>query len=214
VERLQFIDATHTYLSDGREVPGCTRCLDHSGLVDFRFVKDEILERKSQLGREVHRVIQYWCEGDLDESTVAPEAMPYLRSWIKVEQHTKFVPSQIEYQVLAALDGLAYGMKADLAGRFMGEESVLDLKIGKATWWHGVQLAGYAVGLPCGPLTSGIARFAKRKRYVVQLRADGEMAKVVPYREIRDYRTFAAALEITSRKMAEGRKIQPLEEAA
>lgn len=211
---LQFIDATHTYLLDGREIPGCTRCLDHSGLVDFSMVRADILEKKSRLGQEVHRVIQYYCEDDLDMGSVADEALPYLHSWIKVQNHTQFIPTQIEYQTTGCLEGLAYGMRIDLAGVFMGEESILDWKIGKAQWWHGVQLAGYSIGLPHNALTTAMAKFARRKRYVVQLRADGEMAKVVPYRDMRDYRTFASALEITSRKMLEGKQIQPLEEAA
>ncbi len=208
---FQFIEATHTYLAEGRDVPSCTRCLDHSGLCDFRFVREEILERKSFLGTEVHRVIQYFCEGDLDMDSIAPEAWPYLRSWIKLQEHSAFVPSQIEYQTIAQLDGLTYGMKVDLAGKFMGEDAVLDLKTGKATWYHGVQLAGYAVGLPHSTLTTPMAKFAKRKRYVVEVRADGEMAHVVPYRNMRDLITFRAALEITSRKIAEGKKIIPLE---
>jgi hypothetical protein len=211
---FHFIEATHTYFSDGREVPGVTRCLDHSGLVDFRFVKEEILERKSRLGTEVHRVIQYFCEGDLDIDSVADEAMPYLQSWVKVQEKTAFIPSKIEHQFVARMDGLSYGMRVDLAGKFMGSEAVLDLKIGKSAWYHGVQLAGYAIGLPLGQLTTPMAKFAQRKRYVVELRPDGEMAKVIPYRNPRDFQTFYAALEITTRKMLEGKTLQPLEEAA
>lgn len=211
---LQLIEATHTYLLNGREIPGCTRCLDHSGLVDFSMVRADILEKKSRLGQEVHRVIQYYCENDLDMDSVADEAMPYLQSWIKVQEHTKFVPRLIECQTMACLEGMPYGMRVDLAGMFMGEDSVLDWKTGKAQWYHGVQLAGYSIGLAHQSLSTTMAKFASRKRYVVELRADGQMAKVIPYRNMRDYRTFASALEITSRKMLEGKQIQPFEEAA
>lgn len=212
--KFQFRESTHTYLANGRDIPSCTRCLDHAGLVDFRFVREDILEKRSRLGVEVHRAIHYFCEGDLDLTSVAEEVIPYLQSWIKLQEKTRFVADHAERQLIAEMNGLYYGMKVDLAGKFGGEDAVLDLKTGKAQWYHGVQLAGYAIGLPHAELTTPMGKFSRRRRYVIELRADGEMAKAIPYRNQRDFHTFWAALEITNRKLDEGKKLLPLEEAA
>lgn len=209
---FQFNEAKHTYTMGDREIPSCTRALDHSGLVDFSMVRQEILERKSRLGTEVHRAVHYFLEGDLDIGSVDDEAMPYLQSFIKLLNHTKFVPELIEYQTIGNLDGLQFGMKLDLAGVFGGFEAILDLKTGQPAAHHGIQLAGYCIGTPHKILITPMAKFAKRRRFGIYLKADGSMPKVVPYTEQRDFRLFASALEIASWKMAQGKKIQPIGE--
>jgi hypothetical protein len=209
--KFAFDPASHIYSMDGKTVPGVTRTLDHSGLVDLKWVREEILERKSALGKEVHRAIHYHLEGDLDPGSVDEAALPYLESFIKLQEQAKLWPTAIEHQCVSYLEGLPFGMQCDIAGKFWGEEAIMDFKTGKAQFWHGVQLAAYAVGLPHATLTTPMAKFAQRKRYVIELQKTSEMAHVVPFRDMRDLRTFGACLEVTSRKMAEGMKLTPLE---
>ena len=210
---LTFIEETHTYIgSSGREIPSVTRAMDHSGLVNFAFVREEILMRRSELGREAHRAVRYYNEAALDMDSVDPQVMPYLQSWMKVVEHTKFVPLLSEFQCEAQLDRMYYGMTLDTSGIFGGDDSILDFKIGKPHWAHGVQLAGYVIGLPHPTLYTPMAKFSTRKRYGVYLKESGEMAKVIPYKDTRDFQTFWACLELTTRKMQQGQKIRKIEE--
>lgn len=207
-----FIPATHTYTVGNREVPSVTRTLDHSGLVDFSMVRKEILERKSRIGTEVHKAIHYYLENSLDPSSLDDSVLGYLQSFIQLRNHGILVPELIEYQTVGELDGLPFGMKLDLAGIFNGFEAILDLKTGDPQPHHGVQLAGYCIGTPHKILTTPMAKFARRRRFGIYLKADGAMPKVVPYTDQRDFRVFAAALEITHCKMGQGKKIQPIGE--
>jgi hypothetical protein len=82
-ESFQFAEATHIYSVQRRgktvEIPGVTRILDTSGLVNYRFVRPDILERKSRLGKEIHRVTVLYDKGTLDFDSVDPRV---LRGWI------------------------------------------------------------------------------------------------------------------------------------
>ena len=209
---LQLLDATHTYLLYGREIPGCTRCIDHSGLTSFEFVRDEILMRRSVLGKEAHRACQFFAEGTLDETSVDRQVQPYLDSFRRLIEKTRFKPTLLEHECLGQMDGLVYGMRLDFSGILFDAEAIADMKIGLPHWAHGVQLAGYAVGLPHDELATAYARFIRRTRWGIYLQADGSMAKLRQYQNKRDYQTFLAILETSSRKMLEGIKVRKLEE--
>jgi hypothetical protein len=130
----------------------------------------------------------------------------------KLCKSTHFKPRLIEHQTEGKLNGLSYGMQCDAEGILFDTEAILDFKIGQPHKAHGVQLAGYAVGLPHPELTTAMAKFMRRKRYGVYLRPDGEIAKLVPYTEKRDLDTFASCLEVLSRKMDWKIKVRRLDE--
>lgn len=208
-----FQEASHVYYVDGREIPGVTRCLDHAGLVDFRFVREEILARRSALGTEVHKAVELWYQNDLDMKSVSKEATGYLESFIEFAKTTEFLASLVEFQTVGAANQLEYGMKLDLAGRFpkSSRTAIIDLKTGAQYWWHGIQLAGYAAGLPNLERDTPLGRFLSRDRFALHLHPDGSLAKLIPYADNNDFWTFISALTISHRRIAEGQHIQAIE---
>src|SRR5690606_24203190 len=53
---IAYDEESHTYTLDGKVVPGVTRPLEV--VYDFRFVKQEDLDRASDFGRKMHKTIQ------------------------------------------------------------------------------------------------------------------------------------------------------------
>jgi hypothetical protein len=215
-----YDDATHRYFQDGREVPACTRVLDHAGLVSYEMVRTEILERKSLIGTYVHLGAQFYDEGTLglrkglDWSSLDEKTRGRVEAWAAFRAETGFVPRLIEERFLAELNGMKYGLTVDREGMFRKQEAVIDLKTSAAFAHHwGLQLAGYAMGVPDfeGKVTSPFALFARRRRIAVQLFEDGRY-KMHEFSSRRDADIFSAALAISWWKSEHGTPIRRIEE--
>jgi CRISPR/Cas system-associated exonuclease Cas4 (RecB family) len=204
--------STHTYSRNGVEIPGCTRTIDHAGLSSLDDVRKDILERRSNLGKHVHRCCHFFDEGDLNWETVHETAKGYVDSWAALCSDLKIGWRQIEFQCIAKVDFLEFGMQIDREGLVYGEEAIVDIKISRSIeQWHGVQLAGYAMGLPHAALQTPSARFMRRKRYVAKLNENGKKARLIPFEQKNDYDVFKSALVISHWKLSTGKKIKPLE---
>jgi hypothetical protein len=212
---FEFIPATHTYRQNGIVLPGVTRVIDHAGLTSFENVRDDVLERRGRLGTIVHRSCHYLDQNDLNWETVSPEARGYVESWATLCSDLKAQWRMIEHQCIGELDGMKFGMQIDREGVIFGEESIIDIKISRAAErWHGVQLSGYAIGLPNNSLKAPLARFMGRRRYIAKLHEQGKKAKLIPYEERRDFDVFRSGLVISHTKLLWGKRIAQLEEAA
>jgi hypothetical protein len=201
--KFEFDPDSHIYTAMGREVPGCTRVLDSGGLVNYRHVRPDILERKSKLGREVHRVTALYDRDALDFSSVDERVTPYLDSWIRFRKQTGFRAELREHQVMAEVQGMFYGMQIDAAG-FTGVggrgsiDTVVEIKcVVRVLPHHAIQLAGYALGLPRSlqgkSITSPMGRFLGRRRIVVQLTPRG-IPNIHECDQMEDADTFLYAL--------------------
>jgi hypothetical protein len=176
----------------------CTDVLAESGLVDYSFVNADILERKSELGIAVHKAC---CLNDWGKRfTCDPEAEPYVDAWREFRERTKFVPRVIEVGSDATVNGMLYAMRVDREGILAGEETIVEIKTcANAMKHHGVQLAGYAMGLHHAKVSSPYARFAIRRRIVVKLTRQG-IAKVIRYDDKSDADVFVSALYVVTWK--------------
>jgi hypothetical protein len=216
MQNFTFDAASHTYRQAGIVLPGVTRVIDHAGLTNFENVRDDILERRGRLGTIVHRSCHYLDQLDLNWETVAEEAKGYVDSWANLCADLKMPKwRQIEFQCIGEIDGMKFGMQIDREGLIFGEESIIDIKISRAAErWHGVQLAGYVIGLPHQYLTTPLARFIGRRRYIAKLHEQGKKAKLIPYEDRRDFDVFRSGLVISHTKLLWGKRICQLEEAA
>lgn len=202
-ERFSFDEATHRYYRGSIEIPAVTRCLDHSGLVSYDGIREDILEKKSRFGHSVHLATHYYDEGTLDFDSVPDDAKWRLEGWIKFREDTGFKPRRIECQHFATYNGMHYGMRIDREGFFNNDEAIIDIKTTVIIQpWVAIQLAGYALGLPefDGRETSPISRFMKRRRVAVQLLDNGTYKKK-DFEDKHDYSVFGSALHITTWKM-------------
>jgi len=197
---FSFDENTHIYSTPVHGViPGCTRVLDQGGLVSFDHVDRDILERKSELGREVHKACHLFNQNKPFKCD--PQIDGYILSWKRTTIALKFVPRLSEFRQIATVNGMFFGMQIDVEGLVLNEDTIIDLKIGQVCPHHGIQLAGYALGLYHPRLETPAGRFRTRKRIVAQLQEDGSLAKLHRFEDKSDFDVFVSALYTTYWKM-------------
>src|SRR6266576_3955232 len=192
---FHFDESDHTYTVNGKPILSCTQILSSGGLVSFDFVNRDILERKSELGREAHKACHLYNQGK--PFTCDDQVRPYLHSWEQWCDKTGFRARLSEHQQIASVNGMDYGLQIDAEGDLRGEESIIEIKTGQIYPHHAIQLAGYAAGLYHARLETPMGRFRTRKRIVVQLQANGSLAKIHRFEDRSDFDVFAACLSVS-----------------
>lgn len=188
----------HEYRIGTRIVPSCSTMLNTTGMVPHGFISADLLERKSELGRQVHLACHLHNLNQL--GSYDPRVKPHLHAWMEFKDNCKrFSLISSEYQTVATIYGMPFGMQADVNALVDGLDTVIELKTGKVYPHHGIQLAGYAAGLPHPKYTDPKARFVARKRLVVELQANGK-PDVHRYDEKSDFDTFISLLHLATWK--------------
>lgn len=197
-----FDQEKHLYrLADGRIVPGHTRVLDLGGLVPYKAIDLDILERKSALGRETHAATLLYDQNK--KVKVDRRVEPFFEAWLLFRRETGFAPFLREYRDVYSIDGMPFGMQIDALGRFPGDrrETCVELKTCATILpHHGVQLAAQAAGVKQNGTLSPLARFLSRQRVVVQLKPNGRY-KRHDFEKRSDFEAFTRALGTTYWKL-------------
>jgi hypothetical protein len=191
---LIFDEAAHLYTLGGKPVPGVTRVLEATGMIDYSFLglkRFYYLER----GRKVHQATHLDDEGRLDESEESAEILGYVDAWRNFRRDYGFTPNRIEQRVCNRR--LGYAGTLDRTGVVRdGPELIVDIKSGIAPPAVRFQLAAYAACLP-HPRT--------RRRRCVEVHQNGTYRVIAfdtgAYQ--RDFDTFRAALGLYHRMMEE-----------
>jgi hypothetical protein len=211
-----FDEATHAYQRNGLAVLSVTRALEFAGLTNYEGVRQEVLERRSLIGRYVHSATHYYDEGVLDWNSYQDdnphdqEMKARVQAWAKFRKETGFTPRLCEEAFIANVNGMVYGLTPDRLGDIHGNECVLDIKTSAVLQpWYGIQIAAYAMGIPCSDLFSPRARFCARRRMVVQLLPNGDYKKR-DYTDPVDADVFLAALLVATWKMEHGTKVKEI----
>jgi hypothetical protein len=179
-----FQENGHIYRRhDGQICCSVTQTIQRSGQgPDYSRVPALTLEWKQNLGRIIHSATHYFDEQDLIWETLDPEAVPYVQAWERFRRDSGFVPywcgprqngalpSPIEYQAIAEIDGMSFGLRVDRLGvclkrpdgelhwapevdahpELFGEPYQLDIKstvLEDEKAWR-LQAAGYKLGVP------------------------------------------------------------------
>lgn len=190
-----FDEETHVYTTAAGQVPSCTHVLGAGGLISFGLVAREILDRKSELGREVHKACHLFNQKK--KFTCDRQVEGYLHSWVEWCAQMRFTPRLSEYRQIASMNGMQYGMQIDAEGALGVQDVIVDYKIGDIMPHHAIQLAGYAAGLYHSRLETPLGRFRSRKRIVVKLQENGTLAKIHRFEDKSDFDVFASALFVT-----------------
>jgi len=164
-ELLTFDEATHAYAFNGVPVPSVTQILKAAALINDEW----FTEYARQRGKAVHFATQLDDEGDLDESSIAPEILPYVEAHRKFKADTGFVPEMIESRI--CLPQLGYAGMLDLYGKIGRQKTIIDYKTGEIYPWVRLQLAAY---------TQGLTNPAAIQRMAVRLKNDGTY-RIVSY---------------------------------
>lgn len=170
--QITFLPETHTYRSNGVQIPSVTWILAESGLCDFSFVDEEVRARAMQRGRNVHWMTRLEDEGCLEYRKVPKKLRPFRTGYLAWKHGSGFVPDQIEQPFISEL---GFAGTPDRVGKFpatemfpKGSRGVVDLKTGGVYDWTRYQLLLYALGV-----TKHIWQAKMLRRIALALRDDG-----------------------------------------
>jgi len=200
---LSFDEASHTYRFKGRDVPSVTQVLEDNRLrADLSAIPAGVLERARQRGLAVHLATHFDDEGTLDERTVDPVIWPYVQAWraFKIARHVEIVEMErrMVHSTLGYAGTLDRVLRADVGRR---KALVLaDIKTGDQSG-VGFQLAAYQelYRNACG-------ESVVMQRWSIVLHPERRIPYTVhEFSDIRDWRIFRAALDLTLVRAEQGR---------
>lgn len=169
---LTFDDEKHEYRFNGVIVPSVTQIISGVGLSDYSHIPAETIQRAQERGSIVHRIIELYELGELDESTIDPALRGYFDSYLAAKEFGLLPekPSAVEKRMYSA--NFKYAGTID---QIYGEEWINDLKTGEPQPEIVFQLSGYWV-LWHENLTP-----APRRLTGTYLHEDGSPADVIDY---------------------------------
>lgn len=205
---VRFDADRHLYFNDAGElVPNVTRMIAALGLVDTSHFTKEARDR----GTHVHYAVHLYLRGVLDEETIHPPWRGHVDAAIKFVQDSGADRSKIETEVRVHDQVLGVCGTADAFLPLFGSDSVADWKSGVVGRTTGIQTALYDIARP---LLSG----RRRRRFGVQLRADGKYRMVDIDREMdptgADYHEGRAMVALYRRYIWEREKHELIRSAA
>lgn len=209
----------HAYFLNGRRYPSVTQILRMQGVVRFNGVPDYVLERARQRGADVHRLVHYYNEGDLDMSSVDPSYAGYLAAWRQCVKERRLRPLLCEYRIASASHRVAGTL--DFLCESGGEGWLFDFCTGQLEKLaKHLQTAGY-LGLAYewaevakdAQLAAVLARHNRWRRAGVRLRADGTF-RVLEYTDTRDFGRFFTLVDAFHIREDEGGILLPEDLAA
>jgi len=177
---LTFDPIKHEYRKDGVVVPSVTQILSAEGFVDSRWFDEWSRGR----GSMVHKAIEFYNEGDLDEDTLDPVLVPYVEAWKEFKELTRCKIVLAEQMVCSEIYG--YAGTLDIFGAIDDQEIIIDLKSGAVSKATGLQLAAYALTLP---------NYHRIKRYGLRLQQNGRPS-IKPFTDRNDYKVWQAAVAV------------------
>lgn len=183
--RLVFDEEKHHYYYDGRRVPGVTSILESVGLIEFGGIPIEILDSAAQRGTAVHKMLEFYDKGTLDESTVSDDLVGYLIQWKKFLNEMNVQIFENEKRLFSSK--YFYAGTLDRVAEMNGKETILDIKTGVPWMSHPVQLSAY-------DLAYNEDRRRKMDRMCVYLKPDN--FKLKSYKDRNDSDVFLGALNI------------------
>ena len=144
---IAFDEESHSYTLDGKAVPGVTKPLEL--LYDFRFVKEEDLERARDLGKKVHKTIELFEAGTLKRDSLHKTLNNHLLQWEKFKEDFGYIPAGFETFVASRRWGYCGCMDSHGILLPQGElpefELLLDVKTGEDYLPHELQTEGYKI---------------------------------------------------------------------
>lgn len=187
---LEFDEPSHTYRWNGKIVPGVTQVIRAALGDPFSGVPPDVLERKRAIGSAAHKACELDSQGRLDEATVHPAVLPYLRAWRAFVSETAFWPTWREEKVYNAAHGYA-GQLDFLGGCAANNTSMLvDMKTGLPGPLAALQTSAYAEAA-CSERPS----MPMPRRFSLQVLTTGRY-KLVEYSNPGDFADFLACLRI------------------
>lgn len=190
-------DEDHIYRADGVVVPGVTECL--SIFADYARVPRGVLEHKRQVGKMTHRAIELYAAGELDPNSVDDAVQPFLESYIRF--------TEVEPLRIIRGECIVYSKKYGFAGRLdIVAEMLRHRKVALIDAKCCYDMPE-ATALQTAAYEQADIETHRQKidlRAGLQLKPDGAIAELYPYKERSDLNIFLNALAIKKWVMNHG----------
>jgi len=177
---LTFEPLPHIYRLDGQRVPSVTGVLQ--AITNFDRVPFDILEAARIFGHHVHKAVDLFNRGVLDETDLDPALVPRLKQYKRFLRESKFQVVHSEEQVAHRTHG--YAGTLDIRGMLHRHSALVDLKSGVVPRSVGPQTAGYQAACEHRP----------RNRYCLQL-MDNDY-RLFPLKNGSDFSMFLSCLNV------------------
>lgn len=122
---LEFDELEHRYRYRGVALPSVTAILPKNP--GYEFVEPATMEYARQRGTAVDRAIQFWLEGELDDESLDPAIIPYVRGFGAFLLESNWRTIAVQPQMCCSRLGVAG--TADGVGWVNGRRTVCDWKV-------------------------------------------------------------------------------------
>lgn len=121
---LEYIDETHTYIFNGEILPSITQILRVKFGNKYNGVSEEVLKRASELGTNMHQMIQ-----DYEEHNIDYVGDIELRNYKFLKKYHKWEVERCEVPIVLIINDKPIGAgRLDLLVKKDGKLGILDLK--------------------------------------------------------------------------------------
>jgi hypothetical protein len=142
--QLQYDPELHRYaLAGGEVLQSVTQILKAEGIQQYGPANSGT-DWKMQVGTWVHKAVQWFEEGTLNEADLSEGVGAYLESYVKMKALTKFVPILPLVETPLFHSTWKYAGTPDLPGVIANRFVILDLKCGAKRAGDKIQIAAYA----------------------------------------------------------------------
>jgi hypothetical protein len=153
-------------------------------LVERGILDRDHLDRRCQIGREVHDLTDDMDRDELNPMHVSPDVEGYLASWEGFKRLTGFIPTAWSIRRCELIGGMPLTGELDVEGTFPGPRqtripAIVDKKTGSSaseSW--AFQCAAYEM------LKYRSTEIGRLLRVVAHLKADGSPGRAITYGEI------------------------------
>jgi len=185
---IRFAPETHTYSDNLGELPSVTTILKRLGIVEFKYVSEEDLSYKQELGTAVHEMLHLYDTDNLGKCP--PDLEPYLDGWIKFKKDTGC--QILESEKIVWSKRYRFAGTLDRKMILYGEKTIVDIKTGVNHPSGQLQTGGYL--LADNEMIKKKAEQAKN-RALVYLPGNGNY-KIVNCPDRNDPMTFLACFSV------------------
>lgn len=191
---LEFRADDHTYWLDGKRVPNVTRVL--SLLTDYSHIDPAVLANAQQEGVDMHRMVELYVKGELDEPTLPTWLEPRLAAFKRFQAETGFELLASEQRVYHPLH--RYAGTLDLVGKMRMPQSRAAQRITALIDLKRSFYAGRAIGLQTaayGDAWTASGGVKVTHRFALQLRP-GASYRLQPFDDRGDFAHYLACLMV------------------
>lgn len=191
---LIFSEKGHLYEVDGNRVPSVTQIIGDFIKVNNLYVnvftgasiKADVFEKGAETGTAIHKMIDYYLDGDLDREALSPELEAVLQQFERWMSDYK--PEIIDHETMLYSEKYGFAGTRDIKCLAENRLYIVDIKTG-AFAMAGPQLAAYV------QLDKENDRSHRvRHRAVLHLDRKGGDYRFIPFTDQNDWQFFVSRL--------------------